>query len=268
MSLKNFRTKTCDQCGYSHDINMPECPSCGRSEENFLKKPLKNPLLLIDTPRLLIVLCIYVVTFFVLPIIAATFIDVSNNYLNLLILQLVIYLLGIILISFTLKTYLKYFFKNFLRVESYAWGIIIGAIMIGLSIAYSYLISKFDIPTNSNQESVQNMVLNYKILSFFVVVIFGPMYEELIFRVAVYDLSMKVNKVFGYFVTIILFVLIHINFLGKDINWISEAAAIPSYLICSIALCFLYDKFGYSASLTAHILNNLLSFILIIMNIG
>lgn len=267
MIFDNFKTKTCEDCGYQHDVNMPECPKCGRTEENFLKKPVKNPLIFIDTPRLLIVLVIYLFTFIIIPIIAGMFIDSSNN-LHLLILQLVIYLIGIFGICFTLKTYLKYFLKNFLHIESYAWGIIIGALMIGLSLGYSYLLTKLNIDTNSNQVGVETMVNQYQILSFFVVVIFGPIYEEFIFRVAIFDLFHKFNKVTAYIVTILLFVLVHLNFIGNNINPIAELAAIPSYLICSISLTFLYDRFGYSASLTAHILNNLVSYLLIVMSIA
>ena len=50
--------------------------------------------------------------------------------------------------------------------------------------------------------------------------------------------------------------------MGENIDLIAEYAAIPSYFIGAAVLCLAYDQGGLSSSIIAHIMNNLLGYIL------
>ena len=185
-------------------------------------------------------------------------------------LQLSIYLAAFIVFILLLWNYKSYIFKDFKNWKNIVLGIGIGLALIGVSQLISYLI--FDlgqVQVNSNQDEVVSIVKNSPILSFFVVVICGPIFEEVIYRVGLMGFGIKLNEKYGkiiaYAVSIIIFTLVHINFFGENINIISEIAAIPGYLVGAIALCVAFDKGGISSSIIAHILNNLFSYILVMV---
>ena len=75
----------------------------------------------------------------------------------------------------------------------------------------------------------------------------------------------KYGKVFAYIVSILIFILVHLNFIGENINFIAEIAAVPGYFVGASLLCLAYDKGGISSSIIAHILNNLFGFIIVMV---
>ena len=125
------------------------------------------------------------------------------------------------------------------------------------------------VPVNSNQVTVESTVKNAPVLSFFVVVLFGPIFEEFVYRVGLMGIGIKFSekygKVFAYLISIVIFILIHLSLFGENINYISEIAAIPQYFVGAFFLCLAYEKGGLSSSIIAHILNNLFGFIMVMV---
>lgn len=167
-----------------------------------------------------------------------------------------------------------YGFRHF-RSIFLAIGIFVIAFFI--SSIYSLIISSVvkDLSVNANQQAVQDSVLLFPVPSFIMVVLFGPLCEELTYRGGLQTLIARKNKVVAVIVTSLFFAFIHFNWdsvlgllvqaEGYTINQVYiELLNIPDYIIAGLGLGFAYQISGnLSGSMAAHILNNLLSYILI-----
>jgi uncharacterized protein len=85
-------------------------------------------------------------------------------------------------------------------------------------------------------------------------IIVAPILEEYIFRHTLYrQLSKRIGRVGACIITSCLFALLHFNFLGTI-----------SFLGVGIYNCYLYDKYGYRASVLNHFVFNSISTFMII----
>jgi uncharacterized protein len=85
-------------------------------------------------------------------------------------------------------------------------------------------------------------------------VIIAPILEEYIFRHTLYrQLSKRMGKTLACIITSALFALLHFNALGTI-----------SFFGVGIFNCYLYDKYGYRASVLNHFVFNLVSLIMLI----
>ena len=66
------------------------------------------------------------------------------------------------------------------------------------------------------------------------------------------------NRLAAYLFATVVFGLIHMHDFASVNEWLN----FPSYLIAGGILAFTYDRFGLSASITAHVVNNLYAVIL------
>jgi uncharacterized protein len=86
-------------------------------------------------------------------------------------------------------------------------------------------------------------------------VIIAPVLEEFVFRHTLYrQLSKRVGKIWACLITSGLFALLHFNALGTI-----------SFFGVGIFSCYLYDKYGYRASVLNHFVFNFVSTFMIIM---
>ena len=145
--------------------------------------------------------------------------------------------------------------------------------MLAASILYSVILSAILTATggsyssNANQSTLESIIKVYPIMSFVIFGIVGPISEELTYRVGLFSLCSRVNKVFGYIVSLIIFALIHFSWTSigtKD--FVTELYNLPSYLIAGFGLAFIYDKGGIGASFIAHSLNNIYSVVSVIIS--
>ncbi len=113
------------------------------------------------------------------------------------------------------------------------------------------------IKDNQNETMLTNIVISYPILSIILFCVIGPICEEITYRVGLYSFFRRINKYLAYVITIIVFAFIHFDFLSKDI--MNEFLNLPYYLYAAFVFCFLYEKFGFASSTSAHITNNLIS---------
>lgn len=121
--------------------------------------------------------------------------------------------------------------------------------------------------TNQNQAAINSLVDVQPLLSLLVFGIIGPICEELTYRVGLFSFLRRINIVLAYAVTILVFASIHFSF-ASITNFIAgpttqtayvfvkEMLSLPSYIFAGAVFTFLYHKFGFAGSLTAHISNN------------
>ena len=116
---------------------------------------------------------------------------------------------------------------------------------------------------NANEASLQSLQDIYPLTCLIIFGIIGPICEEMTYRVGLFSLFKRKNKVVAYVVTIAVFALIHFNFSLDPDTLVNELLNLPYYMFAAAAFSFTYDKFGFAGSVTAHISNNLLSLFLV-----
>lgn len=162
----------------------------------------------------------------------------------------------------------KYLKRDLLNFKNKLAKNIIYLVFGGASLyLFSYLInlglSKLGVSMSNNQISIENMlILGSKVITFFSVIIFAPLVEELIYRKSIYSLSN--NKVVYYIVSILAFSLPHMLSTTYDLK--TFILGLIPYLFSGFILSLIYDhtKNIYVSTL-AHIINNLIAFIIIII---
>lgn len=137
-------------------------------------------------------------------------------------------------------------------------------ILYGLSYIINYLYDYYAVGTSNNQ----NIIIDYikygsSVLTFIAVVLLTPVVEELVYRGAIFNLCP--NRALAYFLSIVFFALPHMLSTSADIlTWF--LLLIP-YLVSAIILTIIYDQSkNIYASIIAHMCNNLLAFIIIIIS--
>ncbi|MBP5694703.1 MAG: CPBP family intramembrane metalloprotease, partial [Bacilli bacterium] len=105
----------------------------------------------------------------------------------------------------------------------------------------------------------------YPITCLFIFGLIGPICEEITYRVGLFSLLKRKNRALAYLVTIAVFALIHFNFSNDPATLLNEIINLPYYMFAAFAFSFAFDKFGFAASATAHISNNLISLFLVVM---
>ena len=121
------------------------------------------------------------------------------------------------------------------------------------------------IADNANESSLNSIVTAFPMASLLFFAFIGPVCEELTYRVGLFSLTKRVNRIFAYIVTIIVFTLIHFDFTSKTM--VNELLNIPFYAFAAFVFTFLYEKFGLASSVSAHITNNLFSLLVSIFGI-
>lgn len=155
-------------------------------------------------------------------------------------------------------------FKLFIsEYKTYLFGLCFGILLLITSIILNLIISRFGFVQNENQNSALELVATFPFLSFIVLGIIGPVVEELTYRVGLFGLIRKYNRLASFLVTALLFALIHFDFssVSTASSLANELINIPSYFISGIILCFAYEKYGISGCIIAHMFNNCIAVI-------
>lgn len=170
--------------------------------------------------------------------------------------------IGLVLLLWKDKFKILKTFKNWIP---YLAGAIGFGILVGFSYLYSFILTVcgVEVLPSDNQEIIVNCVKFAPVLSIIFFALIGPITEELTYRLGCYSFFRRINKYLAFALTIVIFTLIHFNWTSKNI--INELWNLPIYFFGAFTLTFLYEKFGLSASITAHILNNIFSVISIIV---
>ncbi len=161
------------------------------------------------------------------------------------------------------KNALSYAKKAFKK-NAFTEGLAIALLMLGATIIYG-LISTILYPheSNNNQLSLESAFSMAPFLSFFSIVIFAPVCEELTYRAGLFGLIAKKSRIAAYIVTVLVFALIHFDFTAEDI--INELVNLPSYLIGAVFLCYAYDRRNnIFTSIFAHMIYNGIQFLMML----
>ncbi|HRU41927.1 MAG TPA: CPBP family intramembrane metalloprotease, partial [Candidatus Diapherotrites archaeon] len=96
----------------------------------------------------------------------------------------------------------------------------------------------------------------YKALLFILVVILAPFVEEYIFRYYIYDklLLKSMPHAAAAIISTLLFTLLHFNISG-----------IPTFLGLGLYCTFIYERKGFYGAVTAHLVSNLATVVLLIV---
>ena len=260
-----IRNTNCLKCGHSYDPIEKHCLKCSEVNPNpIAHKKIRG---LVWLPRW------QEITFFLLGWLGlsliATLVQLAFSFLNtdsnkvlfMSITQFVTYgilFLGMVILA--IQNHRKIFI-SFKKIEPYVIGIGIGAIIVLLSGLYSRIVSSFyTFGVNENESLIRQITTSYPVFSFIIFVFVGPICEELTYRLGLFSFSARLGKWVAYLITISFFALIHFDFLAGSVDgYIVELLNLPSYLIAGALLCFAYDYFGLSASVTAHVVNNMIA---------
>ncbi len=187
----------------------------------------------------------------------ANFAGALSNFLSYLVL-----FVGLVIYNY--KELKEEFKKITNKVSSFFIIAICGFIILyGVSYIISYLYDYFEIGSSNNQETIINYIEHGNaILTFIAVVILAPLVEEVVYRFSIFGLVN--NRVAAYIISILLFALPHMLSTSASVGtWL--LLAIP-YILSGFMLALIYDssKNIYCSTL-AHMLNNLLSFVIILL---
>ena len=155
--------------------------------------------------------------------------------------------------------------KSFKQWQSYLAGAICFASIIAFNIVYGNIVAilKTPVSDNANQAALETMDAAFPVISMVIFGFVGPICEELTYRVGLFSLLKRKNRFVAYFVTIIVFALIHFNYTTNTEKLINEILNLPYYMFAAFAFSFTYDHFGFAGSVTGHIINNVFSLAMI-----
>jgi len=176
-----------------------------------------------------------------------------------------IYFIIIVVMMIPLSSHLQMIISSFKNKKVWINGLGYTALIIILSGIYNFILqlTGLKISDNANQSTIVNLVLNSPLDSFIWIVLLGPIVEELTYRLGLFTMIKKKNRVLAYIGVMLIFGLIHFDFTNE--NLLNELLNLPSYIIGGAVLCLAYDREGLATSVTAHIFNNLLSFVMIFL---
>ena len=186
---------------------------------------------------------------------------------------------GVFILITGVRKRLPKFFESFKNYKSYLWGALGAAVLIGFQLLYSAIIgvifeaAGMQSPgINSNETSIREMCKAFPALCLIVFGVIGPFTEEVGYRVGLFGLTCRAGKVLAYVISALVFGFIHFNWNAFGAQepsvLITEFVNLPAYIIPGVGLAFLYDRFGFATSFTAHSLNNLFSLIVTIVSPG
>ncbi|MDE7161302.1 MAG: CPBP family intramembrane metalloprotease, partial [Anaeroplasmataceae bacterium] len=183
-----------------------------------------------------------------------------------------VYLLSFIVVAFFMRNYLREDAKGLiLDYKKLAWLIPLCA-GVGFGIAYlvDYGIGNAIHQVSANQSSIEVLIKNGGgVWMFFAVVIFAPIVEELIYRKAIFEYLKKFPIALSYVVSILLFTFPHMitTFMEESYTVSEKFLLCIPYLLSGLSLCITYHlcKKNIYASWFFHLVNNLISFILVCM---
>lgn len=283
----------CKRCGISYDDHLEDCPKCHEKNEGFLSLFPNNKMTWMDLWRQL---SIFVLGWIGFQIIGSVYVIISYLYgmsifpgdadavqafvsssQNLMINSTVSYVLllvGMIAITFP---YLKKIFVGYKNPTNLLFGLLLGFALIGASAFYGIIVSSFyKTGGNVNETVLESLIGNYPVLAILIFGIVGPICEEFAYRVGLFNTLYRTKRWVAYVATILVFALIHFNFAsvinvvsdGSQANidaFVNELVNLPQYMIAGSILCFAYEKYGFAGSSIAHILNNLISIVSVVV---
>lgn len=201
------------------------------------------------------------------------------------ILELIVYSLGLIVAFVFLGKSLFSDIKGFKKdtFKTGLWGILFiyaGSIIGSIILAILGLVDD-----SSNEQAIGQILSSAQstlgiIIMAVVIVIMAPILEELVFRKSFFNICGNDNRK-GLIISSLAFALMHVidptveaivNLAsgGTYLDIVSELAYVIIYFLmgCGLGLCYIKSKRNICSSIIAHMVNNLLSFLLTLGGLG
>lgn len=264
-----FKNKKCSKCGRHYEEILDKCPSCGTANKDY--KELGIPRQLVMLPYLnqiglfvigLIGLVLLQVLF---GVIFQSTIGDSNESLTLLLTNILPYSTIVLALLASLFFFKDKILQNFKKPYDFLIGLAFGGLIIGFSFLYTNVfLDLFDIGINTNQTTFESFVSDYPIACILIFGLIAPVVEELTYRLGLFSITYRINKVAAYIVVAVIFGLIHFDFFG-DVA--TEFLNLPNYCIAGVLFCLAYRFGGLPGCITAHAFNNVFSIIYTIISL-
>ena len=178
--------------------------------------------------------------------------EIDKNGAKLLIGYSVLFSLLFAVIGRDYKKYLP----KFAHWLPYVVGICFGLSIMLFDELYLRFVNLFyNTGLGGNEADIRQIIARYPVASVFIFGLIGPMCEELTYRVGVFNLIKRWNRILAYVLTGLIFGFIHMKYDG---NIATEFILLPTYIAPGVLLSFAYDLFYLPCSYTAHITNNLI----------
>jgi uncharacterized protein len=155
----------------------------------------------------------------------------------------------------------KTFFDANHLIKGLSYGFLV--LFVNILIGLFYDLLKLQPTDNNNQALITNLVLETPVLSFITFVFLGPIVEEFTYRLGLFTLVHQRNKYLSYVITVLLFGFIHFDFTSADL--LNELLNMPFYLTAGLMFCFIFVKENFAVVTYAHITNNLISILSILL---
>ena len=156
----------------------------------------------------------------------------------------------------------KTLFKQFLDIELIARGLLMGLLVMLIPSLYFCFVNLSDGYTvNNNETTIRTIVNLFPACTLLFAGVLGPVCEEFTYRVGLYGLLKKKNKILAYIITSLVFAFIHFDFTSfvSPSALAIELVNLPAYLLSGIILTYTFDRYGFAAGCIAHMLNNIVS---------
>ena len=156
-----------------------------------------------------------------------------------------------------LKTDFLEHLKSFKKGNAILAGLIGYLLIIVFNLVYSNLVQPlYPVTDNTNETTLDSIIVIYPMISIIVFGIIGPICEELTYRVGLFSLLKKKSKALGYVLAILIFGFIHFAFesvlyflLKGDSTWlINELLNMPTYMFAAAVFIYLFDNYGFAGS--------------------
>lgn len=287
---KYFRDERCPNCGAYHEPTLNTCPSCGHQDPeardfHAFEHHVHDRFTWQIVYFLIGFVGLQIIGFIVGLIVEINFISTHPEYTQADLIQYLsepgpnllttglayVVIFMIFLLIFVLRHRIKEVFGSFAKGKNYLFGVLGAALILGGTLVYNVIINAIfvaagmgEIGVNNNESAIRAIVFAYPVLSFILFGFVGPFCEEMAYRVGLFGFFTRLGKPLGYAISALIFGLIHFNWNALIDPTLQatlpvEFANLPSYIGSGLALAFLYDRFGLSASYSAHVINNVFS---------
>ena len=266
-----LNNKKCNKCQNVYDNALNECPNC--HEPNMDQNPSFKNMQMLSLPKQIALFVmglggLELVAFIVAFIFNATGIISWNESLVDMLFETICYsITAICLFAILNKDTLK-LAKSFKKLRPIIAGLVCCLAIFAFNFIYSLILSLTGAPISigQNQGDIDKTAMSFPFTSLIIFGIVGPICEEITYRVGLFSFLKRVSKWVAYPITMLVFALIHFGFTSG--NLVNELLNLPFYLFAAFALTYTYDKYGFAGSLTAHLLNNVISLIPFAVAVG
>ena len=259
-----FGNKKCPHCDSDYDVALPTCSVCHTPDRHYDERHISPAIVWFEKWKQVAMILLGTIGLSIVASFANLFL--ASEGFDLLLTNMIAYMLALAGIGFVIGKDVINFKPHFKVGYYYLIGVVGTIALYVFSMIYGGIIHSItEMEVSTNESIADGFIIDYPWLAFFVIVLLGPICEELTYRVGFFSFLYRVKPWLAYLATILVFAFIHFDakaFENVDLMR-NEFLNLPYYLFAGATFCFLYHKWGLAASLTAHLGNNLLTFILV-----